>query len=77
MSCKVEIIKKNDPIVQLEATELSIKDLFHVLLNEAKGFTYQVTVKFLLKKYKLNGEIEFAPVSFNSVTKTVINHRFR
>ena len=77
MSCKVEIIKKKDPIVQLEATELSIKDLFHVLLNEAKGFTYQVTVKFLLKKYKLNGEIEFAPVSFNSVTKTVINHRFR
>ena len=31
----------------------------------------------MLKKYKLNGEIEFAPVYFNSVTKTVINHRFR
>ena len=30
----------------------------------------------MLKKYKLNGEIEFAPVYFNSVTKTVINHRF-
>ena len=23
-----------------------------------------------------NGQIEFAPVYFNSVTKTVINHRF-
>ena len=33
--------------------------------------------KVLLKKYKSNGEIEFAPVYFNSVTKTVINQRFR
>ena len=26
----------------------------------------------MLKKYKLNGEIEFRPVYFNSATKTVI-----
>ena len=44
------------------------------LLNETKGFKYQITVKVLLKKYKLNGEIEFTPVYFNSVTKTVIHH---
>ena len=31
----------------------------------------------MLKKYKLNGDIEFAPVYFNSETKTVINHKFR
>ena len=31
----------------------------------------------MLTKYKINGEIEFAPVYFNSLTKTVINHRFR
>ena len=31
----------------------------------------------MLKKYKTNGEIEFAPVYFNSEMKTVINHRFR
>ena len=31
----------------------------------------------MLKKYKSNGEIEFAPVYFNLATKTVINHRFR
>ena len=31
----------------------------------------------MLKKYKLNEQIEFAPVYFNSFTKTVINHRFR
>ena len=47
------------------------------LLNETKGFKYKITVEVLLKKYKLNGDIEFAPVYFNSVTKTVINHRFR
>ena len=51
--------------------------MFSDLLNETKGFKYQITVKVSLKKYKLNGEIEFAPVYFNSVTKTVINHRFR
>ena len=42
-----------------------------------KGFKYQITVAVLLKKYKLNGEIEFGPVYFNSVTKTVINQRLR
>ena len=31
----------------------------------------------MLKKYSYNKEIEFAPVYFNSVTKTVINDRFR
>ena len=31
----------------------------------------------MLKKYKFSGEIEFAPVYFNSLTKTVINQRFR
>ena len=77
MSYKVEIIEKKDPIVQLEASKLSIKNLFSDLLNETKGFKYQITVKVLLKKYKLNRETEFRLVSFNSVTKTVTNHRFK
>ena len=51
--------------------------MFSDLLNEIKGFKYQITVQILLKKYKPNGEIEFAPVYFNSVTKLVINYRFR
>ena len=62
MSYKVEIIEKKDPIVQLEASKSSIKDLFSDLLNETKGSKYQISVKVLLKKYKLDGEIEFAPV---------------
>ena len=77
MSFKGEITERKDPIVQLEASKSSIKDMFSDLLNETKGFKYQITVKVLLKKYKLNEEIEFAPVYFNSETKTVINHRFR
>ena len=77
MSYKVEIIEKKDPIKQLEASKSSIKDLFSDLLNETKGFKYQITLKVMLKKYKPNGEIEFRPVYFNSTTKTVINHWFK
>ena len=64
-------------IVQLQASKSSIKDLFNDLLNETKGFKYQITVKVLLKKYKPNEEIEFTPVYFNSSTKTIINNRFK
>ena len=49
MSYKVEIIERKDPIVQLEASKSSIKDFFNDLLNETKGFKYQITVRFLLK----------------------------
>ena len=33
MSCKVELIERKDPIIQLEASKSSIKDLFNDLLN--------------------------------------------
>ena len=55
VSYKVEIIERKDPIVQLEASKLSIKDLFGDLLNETRSFKYQITVKVWLKKYKSNG----------------------
>ena len=77
MSHRVEMIEKKDPIVHLEVSKSSIKDIFSDLLNETKYFKYQIAVKVLLKKYKPNGEIEFASVYFNSVTKTGINYRFR
>ena len=76
-SYKVEIVEKKDPVVQLKASKSSIKNLFSDLINEIKGFKYQITVKVLLKKYKPNREIEFAPVYFNSVAKLIINHRYR
>ena len=34
-----------------------------------------MTLTVVLKNWEI-GEIEFAPVSFNSTTKTVINHKF-
>ena len=77
MGYKVETVERKDLIVQLEASRLSFKILFKDLLKETKGFKYQMTVKILLKKYKPNGEIEFAPVCFNSWTTTVINNRFK
>ena len=49
MSYKVEIIERKDPINQLEASKLRIDDLFSDLLNETKGFKYQITVKGVLK----------------------------
>ena len=54
MSYKVEIVDKKDVIVQLEPSKSSIKDLLIDLLNETRGFKYQITVKALLKKYKPN-----------------------
>ena len=69
MSYKVERVDKKDLIVQLEASKSSIKNVFIDLLNETRGFKYQITVKVLLKKYKPYGEIEFTPVYFNSSTK--------
>ena len=38
-----------------------------------KGFKYQITVAVLLSNDKMNGDIEYAPVYFNSATKTVTN----
>ena len=76
MSYKVEIVEKKDQINQLKESKSSIKDLLSDILNETKGFKYQITLKGMLKKYKPNGEIEFSPIYFNSTTKTVKNHKF-
>ena len=78
MSYKVQTVERKDPIVQSKASTLSIKNLFNDILNETKGFKYQITVKVLIKKkYKHNREIEFRPAYFNSLTKTVINQIFK
>ena len=55
ISYKVEIIKKKDPIKQLEASKSSINNFFSYLLKEKKkGFKYQITLKVT---YEPNGEI--------------------
>ena len=65
MSYKVQKVERKDSIVQLKASKLSIKNLFDDILNETKGFKYQITLKAFLKKYKRNGENEFKPFYFN------------
>ena len=46
MSYSVEL---KDPLIQLEASKTSIKDLLGDLLDKTKDFEYQITVKILLK----------------------------
>ena len=44
MSYKVELAEKKDPLIQLEVSKSSIKDLFNDLWDETKGFKYQITL---------------------------------
>ena len=39
MSYKVEIVEKKYPLIQVEASKTSIKDLFKDLSDETKEFT--------------------------------------
>ena len=52
MSYKGKLVEKKDPIKQLEASKSIVKDLFSSILNEAKGFKYQITLKVTLKNTK-------------------------
>ena len=63
----------NDALVQLEASKSVIKDLFRDFLIEMKGYKYQIILKVLLSKQKVDGSIEYSTVYFNSTAKTVIN----
>ena len=51
-SYKVEIVDHKDPLIQLEASKSTIEALFKDLLNEMKGFKYQITVAVLLSREK-------------------------
>ena len=51
-SYKAEIMGSKDPLAQLEARKLSIKDLLKDLLDEIKGFNCKITVKEPLKNKK-------------------------
>ena len=72
-SYKIEIVNKRDPLVQLKFSKQSLIDLFKDVLNEMKGFKYQITLTVLLSKIKSVGKIENSSVYSNSTTKTVIN----
>ena len=76
MSYEVEIVDKKDLIVQLEATKSSAKDLFNDLLNETRGFKYQITVKVLLKNTGLMVKQSLLQF-FLYHQQTIINHRYK
>ena len=75
-SYKIEIVNKRDVVVQLKASEISIVELLKDLLIELRGFKYQIILAVLLSKVKNSGSVEYSPVYFNSLTKTVINNKF-
>ena len=75
-SCSTEMIESKDPSVQLTVSKPSIKDLFKDLLNEIKGFRYQITLKVLLSKCKENTDRDSAPAYFNSTTETAIGPQY-
>ena len=54
---RTETIHSKNPSVQLKTIESSIKDYFKDLLNQIKGFKYQITVKVLLRKHREYGDI--------------------
>ena len=76
-SYKKEIADKRDVIVKLKASKISIRKLFKDLLIELKGFKYQITLCVLLSKVKNSDLVEYSPVYFNSLTKTVIGDNFK
>ena len=47
--------------------------MFKDLLHEMKGFKYEITVKVLSCKLKINRDSMYAPVHFNFACKTVVN----
>ena len=49
MSYRFELVEKEDPLIQLETSKSIIKYLFNDLLDEKKGFKYQITLKVELK----------------------------
>ena len=76
-SYKIEIVDKRDVIVQLKASKISTVELLKDLLIELKGLKHQITLAVLLSKMKNSDEVEYSPVYFNSLTKTVINNKFK
>ena len=59
MSYKVEIVERENLILQFEPSELSIKDLFSDLLNETKGCKYQIAVNVLFENISPMEKLNF------------------
>ena len=61
-SYKIETIDSKDHLVQLEASKSRIKIFSKDLLNEIKGFKYQITVKVSLRTHTKKMENLLLPI---------------
>ena len=75
-SYTIKIIDSKDPSVQLTASKSSIKVFFKGILNEVKGFKYEIKVKVLLRKYKEHKDTEFVFVYFSFTNRRLINSEY-
>ena len=75
-SFRVETVDRKDPMIQLYSSRECTSELFLELLEEKRGFKYQITLFVTLKKHKLDGTVEYASVYYNSFVKTVIKDGF-
>ena len=67
------MIEKKYLLLQLEASKSSIKDLLNDLLDETKGFKYQITDKALLKIYTSTGKFSSLFQFNNKNSDKIIN----
>ena len=49
---KPEIVDSKDPLTQLETSKSSVENLFRDVLDEIKGFKYQITAKVWQTKWR-------------------------
>ena len=59
ISYKVELFEKNDPLIQLETSKSSIKDLFNDILDETKSLQYRITLNVELKNTSPEKKLDF------------------
>ena len=73
---KVEIINNRNLSDSLSVSKNSIKNLFHELLREQRGFKYIMSVKITLNKRINHNEFDTKTFYFNTLIKTIINGRY-
>ena len=73
---KVEIINNRNLSDSLSVSKTSIKNLFHELLREKRGFKKIISAKITPKKRINDNQIDPKTLYFNSLIKTVINRRY-
>ena len=74
----IQIINKNEPIIQPNSTIDSVASFLMKHLNEMKGIKYTETLKLTFRKTTIDADknepkMIFKRAYFNSKTKTIIN----